>query len=213
MRPVGISMYYPIDRRCFTETVPQAEVDVLQGIADNNTRKTRLQADYQVNGNKAFRGEYEFGLTNFKTRNYTYFRFTDTELYTHINNSIEAGTGNDAATWTVFPRKGDLRPVATGMATLAAELKANLGIDVSRRHQPELDDAEERDVEFFVLRVHCVLMMLSAIYCNKPGAETGRMMMSAPQTGVSVDRATEELLIPMRMYIGAGVSGDMGSLC
>ena len=31
------------------------------------------------------------------------------------------------------------------------------------------------------------------------------MMMSYPQTGVGVDRATEELLIPMRMYIGAGV--------
>ena len=47
--------------------------------------------------------------------------------------------------------------------------------------------------------------MNSAIYCAKPGADTGRMMMSYPQTGVGVDRATEELLIPMRMYIGAGV--------
>ena len=61
------------------------------------------------------------------------------------------------------------------------------------------------NVERFVLRPNMRLKMLSAIYCAKPGADTGRMMMSYPQTGVAIDRQTEELLIPMRMYMGAGV--------
>jgi hypothetical protein len=74
-----------------------------------------------------------------------------------------------------------------------------LPFDASNFKDQELFNDVSKDITFFWYRKSMVLHTASAIYCTNPGRDTGIMMISAPQTGVCIDRSTEELKIPMRM--------------
>ena len=65
--------------------------------------------------------------------------------------------------------------------------------------------ASDSEVEFFLYRPYHVILANSIIYCNSPGTETGFMAMGYPKTAISIDQTTEELIITLRMYLGAGI--------
>lgn len=198
MRPVGISSYYPVNFRTFkpAKAPPKSTADAT--------------ADFDVpvtNPGKFLFGSFELGVTDFKSRNYHYFRLGDLDIVKNLRTALDFRGGGLAGIPFGMDPSGRfwVKDIVTDFTTpLEAGDAANRGPYTFRERRPALDN-ELQEVDVFLLRPHLVIMMNSAIYCATPGAETGRMMMSYPQTGVGVDRATEELLIPMRMYMGAGV--------
>lgn len=199
MRPVGISTYYPLNFRTFDQAEP---LPAATG-ADSTERQ---DAKIGTATEKVHYGLFELGVTDFKSRNYHYFRLGDVEIIRNLRAALKFVNAPGGGQALGMDKGG--RFWTKGIKTLVDSLEAgdgaNRGPYVFRDRRPVWDNAIE-EVDVFLLRPHLVIMMNSAIYCAQPGADTGRMMMSYPQTGVGVDRATEELLIPMRMYMGAGV--------
>ena len=143
----------------------------------------------------------EIHVTNFRTRNLEYINIPEDKKT--LGQYNKSGT-QTAVTVDLICK--DYTAVGADPDNKAEFEKFQTGYNFKKAGYGDTrPTAGDDTLQWFLLRPNMRLKMLSAIYCAKPGADTGRMMMSYPQTGVAIDRQTEELLIPMRMYMGAGV--------
>jgi hypothetical protein len=117
-------------------------------------------------------------VTDFKSRNYHYFRLGDLDIVKNLRTALDFRGGGLAGIPFGMDPSGRfwVKDIVTDFTTpLEAGDAANRGPYTFRERRPALDN-ELQEVDVFLLRPHLVIMMNSAIYCATPGAETGRMM-------------------------------------
>ena len=216
MRPVGIANYYPIDHRTFDAQNNRWELGITN-FKDRNMQTYIFSSGNNANGafgiQRALNNSIEANADDASTPGAAAeFKSSDGNQLTFPNNAEFPG---DVQTTHVPTIRYDGDGTGTfkiyGAAPLMYTLDSADGTNLPRYkfRQPwtEVDGApgshdvmdKGMKIDVFMMRPHMVLMMNSAIYCNNPGADCGRMMRGYPHTGVAVDQTTEELIITMRM--------------
>lgn len=73
------------------------------------------------------------------------------------------------------------------------------------QHYPTKNYDRRAPIDVFLWRPHMVLEMYSALYCARPGPDTGFMMLGYPKSTISIQEDTQELLITLRQRHGCGI--------
>lgn len=202
MRPVAISNYYPIDSHTWEWSGDAREGR--PGPGPVNGIMTSM-ADARVAGPG---GEWNLGMTNFETRDWTFHRFDALDLQESLRVAARnlVAFGYDNRKSAIGSEKLCPQMMVTGLRALMASFGRGDG-ELPRyqfRTPHEFDDRPYR-ITPFLWRPHHVLMMNSAIYCARPGEETGYMLMGYPKSSVAISQTTDHLIVTLRMYLGAGV--------
>ena len=79
--------------------------------------------------------------------------------------------------------------------------------DFTARTRKLIEDYKDdtHPLSVFLWRPHMVMEMYSALYCARPGPETGFMMLGYPKSTISIQEDTQELLITLRQRHGCGI--------
>jgi hypothetical protein len=187
LRRVGISNYYPIDFLTWTGK------------------------------------QYQFAITDFKDSDHGWHFLTPDQIIEHLEDlaayNIQiaeragenvGGTGEGDAENPDALLRGVPGFTATGVQGLVAQFEAGTGNIpkykfTSRLHSALENSMDTLDIDVFLWRPYLVAEMLSGIFCARPGAETGYMLLSYPRSTIQVQEDTQELLITLRERHGCGI--------